>query len=84
MRVHFLLATLINLLIVGVLIYKVWEGNDKATLLILLFYPLLTLTNLAAWIVLRALRRKAAHVYKTTNLLLLLLFIPALLLSSLY
>ena len=40
--------------------------------------------NHTCWIVLRALRRKAAHVYKTTNLLLLLLFIPALLLSSLY
>ena len=74
----------INLVIVGLLIRQAWEGNDKAIILVIFFYPLLIIINAIIWGTLRAFRRTESEIYRLTTLALLILFIPAVLIATMY
>lgn len=84
MRYHFLLVMLINLILVVLLVYKVWTGNDKAPILFLFVYPLLMLANLSVWAILKLMRRPTSIVYLTAVKLLLLLLLPTIFVFSLF
>ena len=72
------IAGLLNLLVVGYLINFAWEGNDKAVILIIVFYPVLIVLNALLWLVTKS------KGFKYTTLALLLFFLPALIISSWY
>lgn len=83
-KIHLLLVMMINLVIVGLLIRQAWEGNDKAIILVIFFYPLLILVNAIVWGLLRAFRRAEFKVYRMTTIVLVILFIPAVFLATMY
>lgn len=84
MRNQAVLAITVNFYIVVKLVYEVWIGNDKALILLMLFYPILLLINLTVWIILRKMRRPKAFIYKTAVYILLLLFLPTIFLAALF
>jgi hypothetical protein len=83
-KIHFTLVALINLVLVGKLINTVWGGNDKAILLVLLGYPALIFLNSIVWAILSGLKRPESKIYKIMAIALLALFLPTLMLSSMY
>ena len=81
---QWIIGSLINLIVVIFLINAAWEGNDKAILLIIVFYPMLIVVNSIVWIVLRILKREDARIYSTMAYCLLILLFPVLFLATLY
>jgi hypothetical protein len=59
-----------------------WGGNDKAIIVVILGYPILTIFNLTAWLILRILKKHAFKIYMYMTIGLALLYIPALILAS--
>lgn len=61
-----------------------WEGNDKALLIIILGYLILTILNSTVWLILKFLKIQEYFIYKVSTIGLLLLLLPAIIISSLY
>jgi len=83
-KIHLTIITIINLIIIGKLIGVAWEGNDKAIILVIFGYTTLTILNGLVWLILRILKRPEFKIYKITTIGLAALFIPTLILSSMY
>jgi hypothetical protein len=81
---QWIVGTLINSIVTVFLVKAAWEGNDKAILLVIVFYPMLIVANSIIWVVLRILKKQDAKIYSTMVLCLLILLIPVLFLASLY
>jgi hypothetical protein len=75
-KIHLIITSLINLALIFWMVSIVWLGNDKAVLVIIFSYPILTIVNALIWIVLRLLKHSHFKVYKVTTLSLLALLIP--------
>ena len=83
-KIHLTIISIINLIFVAKIISIVWEGNDKAIILVIFAYPILTIINGFVWLTLRLLKRPEYEIYKMTTIGLAILFIPTLILSCLY
>lgn len=83
-KIHLTLISLINLTLILEMINIAWEGNDKAIILVILSYPILTIINGLIWLILKILKNPYFKVYKISTIGLAILFIPTLITSSLY
>ena len=83
-KVHLVVILTVNLALVVKMISVVWEGSDKEIILLMLGYPLLIFLNALVWLILRLLKSREHEIYKIATLGLLALFIPTLIISSLY
>lgn len=83
-KIHLIILSLFNLIIIGILISMVLDGNDKSIILLILGYPALTLLNGIIWLILAILKRPEYKIYQTTTIWLCILFIPTLIASSMY
>jgi len=81
---HLIFATIINLVLTGVLIKTAWDGNDKAIIFVVFFYPILILVNLIIWITLSSRRKSEFKIYRVTTIGLIILFLPVLIVASLH
>jgi hypothetical protein len=61
-----------------------WDGNDKAILVVIFVYPILTILNAIVWTILRVLKRPEFKIYRITTIGLAILFVPTLFMSSFY
>ena len=73
-----IIAAIVDVLIVWYLLSKIWNGNDKAVIFIILFYPLVIVINAAAWMI------TGSKAFKVTTFALLILFLPVLLICGSY
>lgn len=78
-KIHLCIILLLNLVLISFMICTAWHGNDKAILVIILLYPILTLLNAIVWFVLFILKRSESKIYKWNTIGMIILFIPALL-----
>ncbi len=83
-KIHLTLISLINLTLILEMINTTWEGNDKAIILVILSYPILTIINGLIWLTLKKFKSPYFKVYKISTIGLAILFIPTLIASSLY
>ena len=84
-NLHRTIAFVINVLIIGLIIYTVIkDGSDKSPIIFMMFYPALTILNLIIAIVLSFLKLSQAKIYKQIVIGQLLLFIPIILIISQY
>lgn len=83
-KIHFTIILILNLVLVLKMISIAWEGNDKALLIIILGHLTLTILNSTVWLILKFLKLQEYFIYKVNTIGLLLLFIPAIIISSLY
>ena len=83
-RIQLTIISIVNLVIIGKLIIIAWEGNDKAIILVIFGYPILMILNGLVWLILGILKRPELNIYKITTLGLAALFIPTLILASMY
>jgi hypothetical protein len=79
---HSIFASIINLILVGLLVKTSWDGNDKAIILVLFFYPVLISINLIIWMTLSSKRKSESKIYRTTTIGLIVLFLPVLILAT--
>lgn len=79
---HLTFALIGNLIAVGLLIRSAWNGNDKAIIFVILFYPLLILVNGMIWMNLHSKKKRESRIYRATTLGLIILFLPVLLIAS--
>ena len=82
--IQWLVGLSVNLTVIIFLIKAAWEGNDKAMLLVLFFYPVLIVINSLVWLVLRTLKKSDARIYGTLAVWLTILFVPVLLIAAMY
>jgi hypothetical protein len=68
---------LINLLIVGVVLWRVKIINDdKAILIYVVYYPILLLLNFLFWVILTLLKNEHSQTFGEVTLILLILLMP--------
>jgi hypothetical protein len=82
-NMHLLIAVIVNLLLVWQLINATLEGNDKAIIFVIFFYPLLILLNALLWQVFRK-HSNVSRIYKLTTIGLIILFLPVLIMATSY
>lgn len=58
---HLTFALIGNLITVGLLIRSAWNGNDKAIIFVILFYPLLILVNGMIWMNLHSKKKRGVQ-----------------------
>ena len=78
------IISIINLTIIAKMISIAWDGNDKAILVVIFVYPILTILNAIVWTILRVLKRPEFKIYRITTIGLAILFVPTLFMSSFY
>jgi hypothetical protein len=83
-KIHLIIVSAINLVLILIMLSIAWDGNDKAVILVIFGYPALIIVNGLLWLILRILKRPENKIYKMTTIGLILLFIPTLLISSMY
>lgn len=83
-KIHLTILSIINLIIIGKLVSKAWDGNDKAIILVIFGYSALTILNGFIWLTLAIIKRPEYKIYKTSTIGLAILFIPTLIASSMY
>lgn len=83
-KTHLVIVSLINLTLILKLISVVWSGNDKAIIIMIFGYTILMIANVIVWLVLVFLKRPEFKIFKMTTTGLAILFIPTLIVSSLY
>ena len=82
-KIHLIILSVINLTMIIWLIDSVRVPNDKAMILLIFGYPLLTVLNALVWVILKIFRRPEQRIYKMTTISLIVLFFPILFLSTL-
>lgn len=82
--IHQAISVFINFFLVGQIIKQVWDGNDKAIILLIFLYPILIIVNSLIWWVLSKKRKKESKIYKFTTIGLIILFLPSLVIASMY
>ncbi len=83
-KIHLAIISIVNLALIFKMISIVWQGNDKAIILVLFGYPALIIINALIWLTLKIVKRPEYQFYKMATLVLLALFLPTLIISSLY
>ena len=83
-KIHLIIISIINLSIIFKLIVTAWNGNDKGIILVVFGYIALIIINCIIWLTLRTLKRPENKIYKIVTFGLVLLFIPTVIISSLY
>lgn len=83
-KTHLIIASVINMGLILKLISTAWEGNDKAIILVIFGHSALIISNGLVWLTLDILKRPESEIYKATTIGLALLFIPTLIISSMY
>ena len=73
-----LVTATVNLSVIALLISKAWNGNDKAIILVIFFYPILIIANGIFWM---ASKSKA---FRITTITLLLFFLPVLFIAAMH
>jgi heme A synthase len=82
-NLHRTIAFVINVLIIGLIIYTVIkDGSDKSPIIFMVFYPALTILNLIITIVLSLFKMTQAKIYKHIVIGQLMLFVPLAILIS--
>ncbi|WP_276373965.1 hypothetical protein [Chryseolinea sp. H1M3-3] len=81
---HWIVGTAVSLTVTIFLIKTAWEGNDKAIILLMFYYPALIVANVLVWAVLRIFKQQEARIYGTIALCLVILFAPLLYIASQY
>ena len=79
---HSIVVFIINAAVVMWLVKTSWEGNDKAIILVIFFYPLLILVNGLVWMALSSKRKPESKVYRGMTIGLLIMFLPVLFIAS--
>lgn len=83
-KIHLIIILAINLILILILINFTWNGNDKAIILTVIGYHLLIIINAIIWLVLNYYKKSEYRIYKITTISLVILFIPMLIVSSMY
>ena len=83
-KIHLTIVVLINLTLVLKMISIAREGNDKAIILVIFGYPILTIVNAIIWLTLRIFKKPEYEIYKLTTIGLSILFIPTIATSIIY
>ena len=83
-KIHLITISIINLSLIFKLIISAWNGNDKGIILVFFGYIALIIINVIIWETLRILKRPESKIYKIVTAGLALLFIPTIIISSLY
>jgi hypothetical protein len=83
-KVHLVLAGLINAIFIGRLVLIVWNGNDKAIVVLLFYYSSLLLLNAFIWFIFYLFKLEHFFIYKIMTIALAILFIPTVLVSCLF
>ena len=78
------LIFLVNLVIVGYLVYAVGSGNDKSILFMLFYYPVLILVNGLMGYGVRKMNPKVDGYFYWASIVLVILYLPLLLVSPLF
>jgi hypothetical protein len=81
---HLIFVSIINLILVGLLVKTSWDGNDKAIILVIFFYPVLIFVNLIIWMTLSGKRKVESKIYKATTIGLIILFLPILMIATMH
>ena len=81
---HVVVSVFANLFLVGQLIKQAWDGDDKAIILVIFFYPILIIVNSIIWWTLNNKRKKESKIYKLTTIGLAILFLPVIVIASMY
>jgi heme/copper-type cytochrome/quinol oxidase subunit 4 len=81
---HLIFASIINLILVGLLVKTSWDGNDKAIIFVIFFYPILILVNLVIWMTLSSKRKDESKIYRAITIGLIILFLPVLIIATWY
>ena len=79
---HWIIAVMVNLAMIVLLVKKTWDGNDKAIILLIFFYPLLILVNGLVWMAMSSRRKPESIVYRGITIGLLVMFLPVLWIAS--
>jgi hypothetical protein len=82
-KIHLIILSIMNLTIIIWLIDSVRVPNDKAMILLIFGYPLLTVLNALILVILNIFKRPEQRIYKMTTISLVVLFFPILFLSTL-
>lgn len=83
-KIHLIIILAINLILILILINFTWNGNDKAIILTVIGYLLLIIINAIIWLALNYYKKSEYRIYKITTISLVILFIPMLIVSSMY
>ena len=83
-KIHLAFLSLINFMLIGKLVSITWDGNDKAVILLILGYLTLIILNGLVWLTLKILKKSEYKIYKFSTIMLVIIFVPTLILSSLY
>ncbi len=81
---HLTITSIINFGLILKLITITWEGNDKAITLVIFGYLALTIANGVIWMVLKILNRSESRIYRIVTIGLIILFIPTVIVSTVY
>lgn len=82
-NIHKAIAFVINIIIVGLIIYFVKAtGTDKSSIIFIVFYPVLILLNGLILAILWIMKSSQKNIYKQTLTGLLLFFIPLIFIIS--
>jgi len=81
---HLRIISILNLGIIAKLICLVWDGNDKAIILLLYGYLLLIILNGSIWFILSIQKKAELKIYKISTIGLAALFIPILILANMF
>lgn len=83
-KIHLSIISIINFSLIIKLVVSAWNGNDKAIILVVFGYIALILINSIIWLLLKKLKRPENKIYKIVITGLALLFIPTVIIASLY
>lgn len=83
-KIHLVIVSLINLIVVGKLLSVTMNGNDKAIIFLIFGYVFLIILNGLVWLVLHLAKKKACKIYKILTFGLVFLFPPTLILSTVF
>lgn len=83
-KLHLIIISVINFIVIFKLISSAWNGNDKGIILVIFGYTTLIFINGIVWLIFKILKRPEKEIYRITSAWLILLFIPAIVISVFY
>jgi hypothetical protein len=84
-NLQFGVALLINSILVGLMVNYIWSSDsDKAIIILMIFYPVLTVLNFIIWIAMRLGRDPRYRIYKWMTFALIISFIPIAMIAGEY
>lgn len=83
-KIHLLIISLINLILIGLMIRNVWHGNHNVIAIIWILYPIQTFVNATVWFILFIYQRSESKIYKWSTIGMIAAFIPTILIASMH